>query len=47
MTESLSHQGEVDEISADARRERNLIPQGLLALVVVIVIVVVRELFLR
>jgi len=47
MTETPSHDAEVEEIAADARRERRLIPQALLALVVVVIIVVVRELFLR
>lgn len=47
MTATPSHEGEVEEITADARRERRLIPQALLALAVVVVIVVVRELFLR
>lgn len=47
MTEAPSQDAEVQEIAADARRERQLIPQALLALAVVVVIVVVRELFLR
>ncbi|CAN7240989.1 hypothetical protein ACIPJ1_16970 [Microbacterium maritypicum] len=47
MTATPSHDAEVEEIAADARRERRLIPQALLALVVVVIIVVVRELFLR
>lgn len=47
MTETLSREAEGKEIAADARRERRLIPQALLALAVVIVVVVVRELFLR
>ena len=47
MTEAPSQEAEVEEVAADARRERRLVPQGLLALAVVIVIVVVRELLLR
>ena len=47
MTEAPSQYVEVQEIAADARRERRLIPQALLALAVVVVIVVVRELLLR
>lgn len=46
MTETPSHDVEEDEIVSDARRERRLIPQALLALAVVVV-VVVRELLLR
>lgn len=47
MTETLSHDAEVEEIAADLRRERRLIPEALIALAVVVIIVVVRELFLR
>lgn len=47
MTEAPSQDAEVQEIVVDARRERRLIPQALLAIAVVVVIVVVRELFLR
>ena len=47
MTESPAPHVEQDEIAEDARREKRLIPQALLALGVVIVIVVVRELLLR
>ena len=47
MTEASSQDTEVQEIVVDARRERRLIPQGLLALAVVVAIVVVRELLLR
>ncbi|WP_168441079.1 MULTISPECIES: hypothetical protein [unclassified Microbacterium] len=47
MTATPSHDAEVEEIAADARRERRLVPQALLALAVVVIIVVVRELFLR
>jgi hypothetical protein len=47
MTEAPSQSAEVEEIAADARRELRLIPQALLALAVVVVIVVVRELLLR
>ena len=47
MTAAPSHETEVEEIAADARRERRLIPQALLALAVVVIVVVLRELFLR
>ena len=47
MTATPSHDAEVEEIAADARRERRLVPQALLALGVVVIVVVVRELFLR
>lgn len=47
MTEAHSRGTEEEEIAADARRETLLIPQALLALGVVVVIVIVRELFLR
>ncbi|MCP1429175.1 hypothetical protein J3D45_001673 [Microbacterium foliorum] len=47
MTEALSQSSEEEEIRADARRERRLIPQALLSIGVVVVIVVVRELLLR
>ncbi|WP_282846047.1 hypothetical protein [Microbacterium oxydans] len=47
MTATPSHDAEVEEIAADARRERRLVPQAVLALAVVVVIVVVRELLLR
>jgi len=47
MTATPSHDAEVEEIVADGRRERRLIPQALLALAVVVIVVVVRELFLR
>lgn len=47
MTEPLSRSAEEDEIVADARREKRLIPQALISLGVVIAIVVVRELLLR
>ena len=47
MTEAPSQDVEAEEIAADARRERRLIPQALLAIAVVVVIVVVRELLLR
>lgn len=47
MTEPLSQDAEVQEIREDARRERRLVPQALLALAVVVAIVIVRELFLR
>lgn len=47
MTEAPSHESEVEEIAADRRRERRLIPQALLSLGVVVVIVIVRELLLR
>lgn len=47
MTEAPSPDAEAEEIAGDARRERRLIPQALLALVVVVAVVIVRELFLR
>lgn len=47
MTATPSHDAEVEEIAADARRERRLIPQAALALVVVVLVVIVRELLLR
>lgn len=47
MTAAPSPEAEREEIVADARRERRLIPQALLALAVVVVVVVLRELFLR
>ena len=47
MTEAPSQGAEAEEIAADARRERRLIPQALLSLAVVVVIVVVREMLLR
>jgi hypothetical protein len=47
MTEAPTQQDEVEEIVADARRERMLVPQALLALAVVVVIVVVREILFR
>lgn len=47
MTEAPSKAAEVEEIATDARREKRLIPQALLALAIVVVIVIVRELFLR
>jgi hypothetical protein len=47
MTAAPSHDAEVEEIAADGRRERRLIPQALIALAVVVIVVVVRELFLR
>jgi hypothetical protein len=47
MTAAPSHESEVEEIAADARRERRLIPQALLSLAVVVAIVIVRELLLR
>lgn len=47
MTETPSQQSEVEEIAADLRRERRLIPEALIALAVVVVIVIVREMFLR
>lgn len=47
MTQVPSDRAEVDEIASDARRERRLVPQALLALAVVVVVVVVRELLLR
>ncbi len=47
MTDAPSHDAEVEEIEADARKERRLVPQALISLAVVVVIVVVRELLLR
>jgi hypothetical protein len=49
MTETPmpSHDAEVEEIAADLRRERRLVPEALIALGIVVVIVIVRELFLR
>lgn len=47
MTAAPSHESEVEEIATDARRERRLIPQALLALAVVVIVVVLREMFLR
>lgn len=47
MTDAPSHDAEAEEITADARKERRLIPQALISLAVVVVIVVVRELLLR
>ncbi|MEV8251806.1 hypothetical protein AB0O87_12900 [Microbacterium sp. NPDC076768] len=47
MTSEPSPRSEAREITADARRERRLIFQGILTLAVVAVIVIVRELVLR
>jgi len=47
MTETPTHEAEVEEIAADRRREYRLVPQGLLALAIVVVVVIVREMFLR
>ncbi|MFS0852803.1 hypothetical protein [Microbacterium sp. 179-I 3D4 NHS] len=47
MSEMPSPETEAQEIAADARAERRLIWQAALALVVVVGVVVVRELFLR
>jgi|GEM_PF-733809 len=48
MTDTPSQEeAEVEEIAADLRRERLLIPQALLAAGIVIAIVIVRELLLR
>lgn len=47
MTETASNDAEVEEIAADLRRERLLIPQALIAAGIVVAIVIVRELFLR
>lgn len=46
MTDAPSYAAEEEEIAVDARREKLLIPQALLALGVVVVIVIVRELLL-
>lgn len=47
MTAAPSYEAEVEEIAEDARKERRLIPQAVIAFVVVVLVVVVRELFLR
>ena len=47
MTDIPSYEAEVDEIARDARRERRLVWQGLLAAAVVAIVVVARELFLQ
>lgn len=47
MTETPSQDAEREEIAADRRREFRLVPQGLLALAIVVVVVIVREMFLR
>ncbi|WP_165807993.1 MULTISPECIES: hypothetical protein [unclassified Microbacterium] len=47
MTDAPPQGSEVEEIAADERRERRLVPQALLSLAVVAVIVIVRELLLR
>ena len=47
MTDAPPQGSEVEEIAADERRERRLIPHALHSLAVVSVIVVVRELLIR
>lgn len=47
MTSSPPPRTEADEIAADARRERRLIPQALISLGIIVVIVVLREVLLR
>ncbi|WP_226532155.1 hypothetical protein [Microbacterium paraoxydans] len=47
MTAAPSRDTEAEEIAADARRERRLVPQAILSLLVVVAVVIVRELFLR
>ncbi len=47
MSAAPSHDAEVEEIAADARREKRLVPQALISLAIVVVVVIVRELFLR
>lgn len=47
MTSRAEPRTEADEIAADARRERRLIPQALISLVIVVAIVVLREMLLR
>lgn len=47
MTETPSQNDEREDIVADRRREFRLIPQALLALAIVVVVVIVREMFLR
>ncbi len=47
MTETPSQDMEREEIDADRRREFRLVPQALLALAIVVVVVIIRELFLR
>ncbi|WP_431806848.1 hypothetical protein [Microbacterium paraoxydans] len=47
MTDTPSHEAEVEEIAEDARREKRLVPQALISLGIVVVIVIVRELLLR
>ncbi len=47
MTDAPPPLDEEQEIAADARREKRLIPQALISIGIVVVIVVVRELLLR
>ena len=43
----MSAQDDREEIESDARAERRLVPQALIALVVVVLVVIVRETVLR
>lgn len=47
MSELPSHEQEAEEIVRDARKERLLVLQAVIAATVVAVVVVLRELFLR
>lgn len=47
MTEMSSYEDETAEIERDARSERRLVWQAVVAAVVVVAVVVLRELFLR
>lgn len=47
MTQTPPQNSEVEEIEEDRRREFRLVPQALLALAIVVVVVIVREMFLR
>ncbi|MFF5625641.1 hypothetical protein [Microbacterium sp. LWH10-1.2] len=47
MTGMPNERDEREEIARDAQKERMLVPQALIALGIVVVIVIVRELFLR
>lgn len=47
MTGMPNESDEREEIARDAKKERMLVPQALIALGIVVVVVIVRELFLR
>ncbi|WP_181155817.1 hypothetical protein [Microbacterium sp. MYb72] len=47
MTGMPNEHDEREEIARDAEKERMLVPQALIAMGIVVVIVIVRELFLR